>query len=150
MCADVFFFFYFILVPSVVHFCSVSHFQHITRRSNIPTSSSFWISTSFILFFSALSPVRGQGKEGPGLGGGGGGGGGGWGEGGGGGGGGEGWRGGGNWLLQASREQDRWLDTGQSYTAKGCKRAMGKPCVCHEGTHALSHTDPHICTPLHP
>ena len=57
---------------------------------------------------------------------------------------------GGNWLLQASREQDRWLDTGQSYTAKGCKRAMGKPCVCHEGTHTLSHTDPHICTPLQP
>lgn len=35
-------------------------------------------------------------------------------------------RGGGllDWLLQAFREQDRWLDTGQSYTAKGCKGAM--------------------------
>lgn len=41
------------------------------------------------------------------------------------------WRGGGYWLLQASREEDRWLDTGQNYTAKGCKRSMGKPCVCH-------------------
>lgn len=56
---------------------------------------------------------------------------------------------GGNWLLQASREQDRWLDTGQGYTAKGCKTAMGKPRVCHLGTHAHSQTDAHTCTPLH-
>lgn len=30
----------------------------------------------------------------------------------------------GNWLLQASREQDRWLDSGQGYTAKCCKTDM--------------------------
>lgn len=53
--------FYFILVPSVVHCCSVSHFQHITRRSDVEMSSSFWISTSF--FFPALSPVRGRRGE---------------------------------------------------------------------------------------
>ncbi len=54
-----------------------------------------------------------------------------------------------NWSLQASREQDRWLDTGQSYAAKGYKAAMGKPrvcvcvCVCHIGMHTHSHTDAH-------
>lgn len=51
-----------------------------------------------------------------------------------------------DWLLQASREQDRWLDTGQSYTAKGCKRAMWKPCVCHLRTHVHSHTNAHVYT----
>lgn len=62
--------FYFILVPSVVHCCSVSHFQHITRRSDVETSSSFWISTSF--FFSCVvTRERTGGGEGPELGGGG-------------------------------------------------------------------------------
>lgn len=61
--------FYFILVPSVVHCRSVSHFQHITRRSDVETSSSFWISTSF--FFSCVvTRERTGGGEGPGLGGG--------------------------------------------------------------------------------
>lgn len=56
--------------------------------------------------------------------------------------------GGGYWLLQASREQDRWLDTGQSYTAKGCKRAYGKTmCVSLRNTYCThSHTDAHVYT----
>lgn len=58
---------------------------------------------------------------------------------------------GGNWLLQASREQDRWLDTGQSYTAKGCKRAMGKPCVnAYTHSHRCTHTVfTHLCNHVH-
>lgn len=57
---------------------------------------------------------------------------------------------GGKRLLQASREQDIWLDTSQSYTAKGCKRAMGKPCVCHlvTYTYAHRHTLIHSCAHL--
>lgn len=43
-------------------------------------------------------------------------------------------------VLQASREQDRWLDTGQGYTAKGCKTDMRKPCVSAQNTHTASHT----------
>lgn len=53
---------------------------------------------------------------------------------------------GGEQVLQASREQDRWLDTGQGYTAKGSKADMGKPCVNNLGTRA----DPPHPTPHHP
>ncbi len=108
---------------SVVHCCKVSHFQGITCKSKVMMKFLY-------IFFGGgghSCEDRGEGQM--------------WGraertE-------------GGNWLLQASREQDRWLDTGQGYTAKGCKRAMGKPCVCHLGTYTHSNTDAHICTPLH-
>lgn len=132
LCVDVQFFILFSchlwFTAAAFHTFSTSLVDQTSRRAQV---SGF----QHHFFFPALSPVRGRRGERVLS----------W-----GGGGQRGQRGGGNWLLQASREQDRWLDTGQSYTAKGCKRAMGKPCVCHEGTHALSHTDPHICTPLHP
>lgn len=51
---------------------------------------------------------------------------------------------GGDQLLQASREQDRWLDTGQGYTAKGSKADMRKPCVNNLVTCADSPTDAQI------